>query len=656
LALTPVCQAAPAADERKPLTMPDKKSLYQRILTRPGALLYAIPSEKEVSRAKPLPPLSVFFVYARGQIEGKEWLEVGAASRGPADGWLPGDKAIDWKQTLTVALTNPVGREPTLFFRNRDGLMRITQSQEAGSEITQLRDKIKRDAIQADFPIIAMEPSTSVDLWKNFYILPILGFDEAYLEGGKYFTRLLNVAAVTLRRGDQDLRGKGRVGVPLSTTNPSLKKYRVGIVFVIDTTISMGPYLDRTREAVGRIYQRLKASRWGKNVSFGLVAFRNNIEVRPGLEYVTRAFATLADGRDETTFFQKVNQAVPAKVSSHQFNEDAYAGVFKAIKEYDWSDYDGRFIILITDAGALEANDRFSQTHLSADGLRILAQEKGTKIAIYTLHLLTPEGRDNHNHETAASQYHKLTAWPDAGSLYFGVEIGKSGSVIEFGKQIDALTDSLIQQVADASAGKLVEVPAAGTASDWERQTAIVGRAMQLDYLGRVGETEVPPLINAWVAELDLERPPRHTLEVRILITKNQLSDLQQTLRAILQAGEETLGKGSKDFFAQVRSAAARLARDPENVNVNQVRSLADSVGQVNEWLEGLPYKSKIMNITEDDWLGWSYTQQEDFLNRIEEKIIWYQEFHDAPNRWHKLDLSADMSDAVCSIPLDALP
>jgi len=635
-----------AEGERTPLLMPGKTTLYQRILTRPGATLLVAPGTRP---GQALSPLSILFVYGRDIIGDHAWLEVGAASRGQPDGWLREADTIAWKQTLTVAFTIPVDRERALFFRDHDTLKNLIRSERMLPEVAQLRARIQQGAIPAGFPVISIEPSTYVDPREHFYLLPILNFDRAILETG-YPLNLLNVAAVTLRPGEEDLLGKGQTGTARQYDTPLLKDYRAGIVFVIDSTISMGPYLDRTREAVRRIYQRLKASPWGKNVGFGLVAFRDYFEPTPDHEeYVARIFATLADGQNEEAFFKKVRQVDADTVSNRDFNEDPYAGLLTAMRELDWRGYAGRFIILITDAGAREANDPLSHTRLGAERLRILAQEKEDgKIAVYALHLLTPEGR--HTHDQAAGQYRTLTQWGDTGDLYFPVP---TGSVAEFGQRVDALADSLVRQVEQASQGKLVEAPAAG-ASELEQKTAIVGRAMQLAYLGRATGAEAPRLINAWVADRDFAQPSRKPLEVRVLINKNQLSDLQQTLQAILAAGERTR-IDAKDFFNQLRSAAARLARDPENVNERQVRRLAD-VGLVGEWLADLPYNSKIMEITEDDWLAWGPAQQREFLDEIDEKIRIYQKFHDDTDRWVMLDRGRVPGDAVCSIPVDLLP
>ena len=640
------------AQERESLLMPGKSSLYQRILTRPGAVLQASPGAGGAQELR-LPSLSVFFIFDRRQVDEQEWVEIGSAPKGKADGWIPGDKAIDWKQTLTVAFTHTSEREPVLFFRDHDTLVNLMESEHLLRDVDRFRSEIRNGDIAKDFPVISIEPSTYVDPNKNFYLLPILGFDDVYLESG-HLARVLNVAAVTLQVGNEELLGQE---VPTQRTQPhgsQLRGYRAGIVFVIDSTSSMGPYIERTREAVQRIYRRLTSSPWGGNLSFGLVAFRDNLDAAPGLEYVSRVFATLSDGTDEDTFFQKVSQVVPSASSSRGFSEDAYAGIYDAIEGIDWRGYDGRFVILISDAGAREAKDPLSKTKLGAERLRLLAQEKdqsagGGKIAVYVLHLLTREGR--HTHDKASLQYRALSQWGNAGSLYFPV---KGGSVTAFGEQVEALTDSLVLQLESAHAGRLTEVPTGPQVSELERKTALVGRAMQLAYLGRVTGSQAPRLIDAWVSDRDFANQAQKTLEVRVLITKNQLSDLQETLQAILTAGEHTF-MSTKDFFTQLRSAAATLARDPDKVNELQVRKLAD-VGLVGEWLSDLPYKSQIMNITESRWLNRSYAEQQEALDVIEEKILLYRKIHDDTDRWIPLGEGGAMGEAVTTVPLDALP
>lgn len=650
------CAVAIAAQaqsaERTALLMPGKTSLYQRILSRPGARLQEVPGA--AGRAlETLPPLSVFHVYDRREVDGRSWLEIGSAAEDDAQGWIDGALAIDWRQTLTVAFTRTGARDPALFFRSQDALVDLLSSEHRVRDTDRMRAQIARGPIPPGFPVIAAEPDTYVDPNREFYLLPILGYRQVYLDSG-HSTNALNVAAVTLQAGEQDLLSADDPAIGRSDRAARAKDYRAGVVFVIDTTSSMGPYIDRTRAAVRQIYDRLRASDIGDALSFGLVAFRDNTEAAPGLDYVSRVAATLEDGRDASGFFSKVSRVEPAAASSRGFNEDAYAGVYDAIEEIDWRGYAGRYVVLITDAGARDARDPLARTGLGAERLRLMAQEKdqtmgGGKIAIAALHLLTSEGR--HTHARAAAQYRALSRWGDAGDLYFPVD---GGSVEAFGVQVDSLTDALLAQLQRARAGELIEPPEGDDVPEIARRTALVGRAMQLAYLGRETGSRAPRLIDAWVSDRGLVDPAVKSLEVRVLISKNQLSDLQETLEAILDAGEQTF-MSARDFFNQLRGAAAALARNPDDMSQMQVKRLAD-VGLVGEWLDDLPYTSQVMNLTESRWLSRSYAEQQEVLDAIEEKIRLYRRIHDDTDRWIALTARGRAGESVTTIPLDALP
>jgi serine/threonine-protein kinase PpkA len=86
---------APGAE---PLLMPGKKTLYQRVLSRPGARLASQPGE---AGGKPLPgPVSAVRVRAQDRRDGGVALRRRQEPRGQADGWLPAVQGIAWKQQL----------------------------------------------------------------------------------------------------------------------------------------------------------------------------------------------------------------------------------------------------------------------------------------------------------------------------------------------------------------------------------------------------------------------------------------------------------------------------------------------------------------------------------------------------------------------------
>jgi len=646
---------------RAPLLMEGKKTLHQRALARPGAQLFR-PTEGH-ARGEPVDAFTIFYVYDRRNIENIDWVEVGLASQPPTDGWIPAEMLIDWKQTLTVAFTNPSGRKRLLFFKDRDGLIDLLESETLFKQSRALREIALAGQVAEEFPIVSIEPSVHVDIRDQFYLLPIMSAEEVFLSSG-FTTRVLEIASVTReQRGEDRLSDAERhkeLARAADADKKSIQGFRNAIVFVIDSTASMGPYIDRTRAIVRAVYKAVEEKGLTDQVSFGLVAYRDNIDDVPDLEYVTRIFVDLQAGTDAAQFLAASESVTPASVSSRGFIEDAYTGVKTAITKFDWSAFGGRYVVLITDAGARTGTDQLGKTRMDAAQVRLLALDKN--IALYSLHLLTEEGRANHR--PAALQYSELSDHPNAGSLYFPIE---AGAVEDFSSRLQIMTDALSDQIAQANEGRLIDLDAAGGgkdgqdagAADSESQrianaTRRVGHAMQLAYLGTKTGGRAPTLFKAWVIDRDFENVDTASLEVRVLLTKNQLSDLQQALKLIVESAK--LAEVSpEDFFSQLKSAAAAMSRTPDAVAAQDAAAIAE-LNLLGEYIDDLPYKSKVMNVDEDLWLSWNAGEQQAFIEEIEAKLNLYQNYHNDVDRWIALDQGRIPGDAVYPLPLDALP
>lgn len=630
LLLTAIPSAASAAD-RQPLLMEGKKTLFQRVLSRPDAKL-----SKEAgapAAGKAVPTFTVYHVFGRRTVDGQEWLEVGQPRTGPAEGWLPARQTIDWKQTLLVSFTNPAGRDRTLFFKERGPMIDLLESEDLVRRSDRLRTEAATGRLPPDSPVVSIEPAEHVDIFKRFYLLPILETETVMLESG-FETRAMKVASVPLKTDPLPRK---------PSQEEILAGFNVGIVFVIDTTQSMGPYIDRTRDAVERIFKRVSGSDIGERVSFGMVGFRDDTGGVPELGYVSRVFAPLALPPDPEGFRRRVATMEAATVSSRGFNEDSLAGVKAAVDLPNWERFGGRYIVLVTDAGARTGSDPLSATRMNPEQINQKAAQNHT--AIYTLHLKTPDGK--RTHAMAAAQYRALSRFEGVPPLYYGVE---SGSVEAFGKAVDGLADQLIGQVQDTIRGKLTE--AAPPDATPEERARTVGRAMQLAYLGRAEGTSVPSVFEAWTVDRDLKDPARTNLEVRALITKNQLSDLRDVLNAVMTAGRETR-LAPDAFFRQLRSAVAHLARDPSRLGMRDFADLGDLMG---EFIGDLPYRSRILQLDEAAWIAAGPSQQREILDDIESKLALYREWDSTPALWVSLYDGAPAAETVFPIPLEALP
>jgi hypothetical protein len=637
----PGLAAGPTGGGDRPLLIPGKHSLYQRVLSAPGARIAREPGGQADAK---LVPFTALYVYSRTQQGGREWVEVGMDRYGGRAGWLPGSDCIEWNNGLTAAFRDPDGHDRVLLFKDSDSLRQL-----AGESDLQAYQRVYREALDgklpADSPVVAIQPPGYIDIREDFYLVPIHRYEDIYLGNEK--ARLLQVSSVPLSGAPAD-SGKAGAGK---------RAYTAGLVFVIDSTLSMQPYIERTRQAVTTIFDTLKKADLLGQVNFGLVAFRDNLAAAPGLDYLVRTYVDLDEGSDVDSFLSRLKSLRDASVSSRDFTEDAYAGVKQAIEKVNWAGHDARYIVLVTDAGAREADDPLSSTGLDARTLRQMAQEKG--IAIFVLHLLT--GATMADQVADAGQYRRLADFPGIGSLYYGVP---TGDVQEFGKVLDALAGQITGQVRVASAGK--ELPAPVPASDnkqlaeLQARVAKLGYALRMRYLKKTGGGQVPNVFDAWLLDRDFRDPARPTLDIRVLLTRDQLSDLNDVLTQVLGAAEDGL-LSPQNFLSELQSLAATATRDPEQLGATTSTtagagsSLAE-MGYMREYIEDLPYSGEVMSLSLDDWQSWSTQQQIAFLHRLEEKVSYYRALHDHTDLWVSLDGGPVSGDSVYPVELEMLP
>lgn len=623
-----------AAQALSPLLQEGKQTLHQRVLTTPNCHLHAEPGE---GNGVAQPTFTRFYVYERAE----DWIKVGPDNSGNVVGWLPESCTVEWKMQLSLAFTNPANRDRLLFFAERDHLEAILDAPDPVSFVAPLREQLKNN--QAAEGVLAQEPEYFIDLQQQFYLLPILSGEEIMTEAG-FRTRVLNVASVS-----EDDGTTADTSVATSTGN-QLREFNAAVVFVIDSTISMDPYIERTRHAIQKIHEKIEAENLGKQVKFGLVSYRNSIEATPDVEYVTRVYANPSEVVDGADFLKKIEGLKQASASTASWDEDTYAGMMEAIQSVQWNDFGARYIVLVTDSGALDADSPLSSTKLEAQQVREEARKRG--VAIYTLHLKTPQGK--HNHAAAEAQYYDLSHFtPTNTNLYYPVD---AGNVDAFGGMVDKLADAITEQVKVAYMGG----DAVGSASFAEeddpllQNAALIGHAMKLAYLGSTTGTQAPPVFQAWISDRDLVKQQLPTTDVRVLLTKAQLSDLRDILEQVVEAANEGLISPS-DMFSRLRSIAATMGSDPNQVFQEDNTKLAE-LGIMGEYLEDLPYQSDVLALDEETWISWDGLSQEKFIRTISTKLRHYRDYNADTDHWVSLAPDSDPSDHVYPVPLEMMP
>ena len=655
----------------KPLLMEGKKTLYQRVLSIPDARLHQQPGGS--SESSQILPFSVFYVYQR---EG-DWLKVGVDSYGKTDGWILKSNAIVWNQALTVSFRDPQDTQRVLLFEQKDSLQTLVDNNDQEAYASLYQAVVNNEPVK-DNPVVAIQPDAHVDIRENFYLVPIKQHEDVYL--GNEQARLLQVASVPL--GDPSSRYEQSV-----ESKSTQRVYRSGIHFVIDSTVSMGPYIDRTREAVRKVYSAIARQGLNNQVNFGLTAYRDNVQQVPQLDYLTRTFADLQQGADESRFFSLVNTLEPSSVSSKDYREDAYAGIKAAIENSDWNDFDARYIILITDAGPRESHDALGATGLSAKALRQLAYDKG--ISIWVLHMRSDSPAANH--ERAEKLYRQLSFYPGIGDFYYSVELStgnlqefgnveetgtagefyhrvESGTVNEFGAVLEALTRQITQQVLATVNGVLpIPIPEQKTQSDeaeeptqlsqLQSKVAKLGNALRMRYLQKEAGQPLPRVFDAWMVDRDFTDPRKSTVDVRVLLTRDQLSDLKIVMQQVLDLAEEGVLTPS-GFLNDLKSLAASVSRDPSSVasSISRAGGNLAEMGYMREYIDDLPYTGEVMNLSLNSWEEWSAKEQIEFMHRLESKINYYQALHDHTDLWVTPGGGAVNGNSVFPVVLNLLP
>ncbi len=646
------------AAERTPLLQDGKKTLYRRVLTRPGAELGAEPGAKG---GTPVDAFTRYYVYAEREQAGKRWLEVGVDTKGTRlPGWLDAAATVPWRQQLALAFTNPAERGRALFFDSWDSLEALMALEAPGPELQALTQSLAEG--HKDPRVLAIEPDRHIDINDRFYLLPILDYHEYFADSG-HLLRGLKVASVTKTDAPQaPSEPPESVASPPADAAREVRKlapFRAAVVFVIDSTISMQAYIDEAQEAVRGVYQQVARSDLLDRVTFGLVAFRARSDDptrNERLEYVARLFVDPSRVASPAEFLAKASAVREARTTTDHFDEDPYAGVQLALEQIPWHRFGARFLVLVTDAGALEGDA--STTGLRAEEVRSAAAAKD--VALIVLHLKTPQGADNH--AGAETQYRTLAENPAIqDSLYIPV---RTGSVQTYREAVASLAETVTRLIQRAAQGGPVPSPEPGeTAAEptvddpAARVRDLVGRlgyAMQLAYLGRRERTAAPEVFEAWISDRDLAQPTVRAVEARVLLTKDQLSTLHEILDRVLETANAGLLEPDA-FFDNLRSLAAQYTRDPNLANTADARSLAD-LGLLAEYLDGLPYDSEVMRVDLDTWSRWGVQKQQDFVARIKSKLRLYEIYNADADRWVSLAPDSPPGAHVYPVPLHDLP
>jgi len=163
-----------------------------------------------------------------------------------------------------------------------------------------------------------------------------------------------------------DRKGPRTVAVSLAGQRKALKEVPLDILFILDTTGSMGEEIERLRSTIEIINENVSAVTPKPRVRFGVVLYRDE-----GDEYQTQDVPFTSDLAE----FQKTLDGIAADGGGDQ-PEDLQLALSDALNEMDWNKDGIRLAFTITDA---EPHLDYGQTFTYAEAARE-AKAKGIKL------------------------------------------------------------------------------------------------------------------------------------------------------------------------------------------------------------------------------------------------------------------------------------
>ncbi|MCW8801488.1 MAG: VWA domain-containing protein [Desulfobacter sp.] len=707
-----VCIAIPAFaqdERRKPVTIEGKTILPLRVLARPFSHIYNAKNINSGTVRENVPAFQPFYVYTRPSAEDIElqdgWYEIGENNRGKVLGWMQAKDVFEWKQTMCLAYTHPEGRKPVLMFSNRTPLQNILNADETArlNKVNSFYQALDAKQIPENFPIRSVEPKQAVDIATQFYLLPILAFDEIELQGRE--GRLLQLAAATAQGPD------ARQSTDISK-NPDyldeaiidasgvdaqvLKQMDVDVVFVTDTTVSMKRYIQATLDVMRQVVQQLNANpEVSKSLRFGVWGYRDPVDLIPGIGYTTYNYTPELRHADQ--FINALSQVNVTQTDSDDYAEDVFSGINDAVSKTAWTNGAIRIMVLLGDAPGHETGHKYNASGQSVQTLRAICDDAG--IYLFAMHVKAPRAKKYH--EPAEIQFRELSANPgmqDQSAYYavssedlpgftqvarditsaltgmlssvkqgnaarsIGADNPQAAGLSEEAMLSQPLTDSMDTSnvVVNQNASAAVENKVIETSGGQNGESGVSAKdlafqmvkAAMVEWVGKQTGAKAPRDIVAWATDKDLVTPEIQAMEVRLLINKRQLDSLNTILKEVMAAGRR--GQiGGEDFFTALQATSAAASRDPNLIK--NAKTMADT-GLIPEFLSGLPYQSRLMSMNNDLWMSWSVDEQDEFLNELDAKIQAYRSIHDRPEGWVALNPADDPDEHVYPVSLELLP
>lgn len=631
----------PTSPPQPPPALDD--SLPDKLINRPASTLYSDSSDTSAKVQENMSGFSVFYIVG----EAPGWYQVSATEGGAPAGWLKDAETILWRHNLAVRFAHEArgNRLQVPFFgaaTDVESVLRLADPERLAIGQSAAGNPDQKKAIDAG--VIAVQPPLVSR--NDFYVLPII--EHRSVMPGQFQSirreaRLLRVAAMKGQQTQSSSSAPASGGDRLPA---------IDVVFVMDLTSSMGPFVQATLQAVRNFSTKLEEAGMADSFRFGLWGYK---DTKPDEDFgggkVTENFTSSLQDRD--AFVQTLQAVKVSRSGAGDWSEAVFYGVNDAISKTSWTPNAMRVIILVGDASSHElSNQEKNPSRLTESTIRDLATQNRCYIMPVYIKADKPAAADDF--DKARPQFTVLGRNPNVGGAGVMAVIERGGSDAQFRRNLTSVFDNLVsnmQLAANGEVAALMNNPAPDSSSDMANMAQSIFRGAYLDWLGAQtdrGET-IANELQGWACDKDLVNTDVQSLDVVFLISRSQLDTLKKSLDRIIDAGVKKIVRGV-DFFSQIQSIVGQAAVNPNQLGASQ------GAESIRSFLQGLPYNSEFLSMTAADWQSITAQDEQALLDRLQARITYYETINADTTAWRPLNEGDSPSDYVAAIPLDQLP
>jgi hypothetical protein len=509
-------------------------------------------SPKRDSRSQPLRQFEWFFALQADESGAKTksgfYRVAAGTSEATAVGWINQDDVVEWEHVQVLGFALRSDRDPAYFFGNQQ----LVQAYLVNGETTEA---------------ISQEPE-GVEILS---LLPILKSEVVEVNGEKV---IVYTVAYLHTADPKNILASYRPKESVTVTQIQ-KEITLDLVFVIDTTSSMGPYIEGAKQVIREIAKAINSNQNVKGrVRLALVGYRDR-----GDEYISKVLCTFEMGTNLSAFESALGRIVPEGGGDNP--EQVFAGVRTAINELNWNDVANRHLILIGDAPNHVGEDSL----VSIESILAAAQpgtSSGDVEGLFqhiTMHTLRVGEGSDAEFELCGKQFNSLAA----GREFAGLTADTS-SVASFTTKLVDLMSRRVDDTEHAIKGEVEEV-----ADSSDPNKGSLGAILR--YLGKeelVGAT----FANGQIAEIDSRG--NRTVEPYVLVGRTDLRSFNSALAFCVTTLEGAGDPGNRDVVKIIDGLKTLTL----HLNYKGEVGPDTPLSEILQLILGLPVKSKIFEMT----------------------------------------------------------